>query len=295
GRAVQQRRPELVPRRPRQRRAAQRPSQRDPQGLSDRARLARRDPADDDPRKGGATPLDPHRPRAGQPVRDGLRDAAPLHARRAEDRRRRWRADQPRLPRAESGRGSRWQFRRLSLTAREEISVCSIVWPIPPQFRIASAIDLAHRARADEPDDLVSPYPRARQQRHASSVLPRTAWYVDRAGRLHLLPDPPSDFVGLGDDGGLVERLDFAIAHDELAVDHHRLDVGRLPVVDQRGDDPARRDEVGAQRVHDEEVRLPADFERADQVLLPYRSRPASPRPFHHLFPLPPYPPPPTV
>ena len=52
---------------------------------------------------------------------------------------------------------------------------------------------------------------------------------------LHLGPDPPPDFVGFGNDALLVHRQHLALAHDELAVDHHRLDVGRVTAVNHRG------------------------------------------------------------
>src|SRR5712691_1058247 len=77
-----------------------------------------------------------------------------------------------------------------------------------------------------------------------------------RAGCLNLSPNPPPDFVGFGDDHVLVHREDLATAHDELAVDHDGLDVGRLTIVDPRGHDAPRRYEVGSLRVQDKEVCL---------------------------------------
>src|SRR5262249_25279661 len=70
---------------------------RDPRRVPDRARLAGRDAADDDPGEGRAPARDARRPRARQPVRHGLRDAAPLHPRRAQDERAGGGANQPRV------------------------------------------------------------------------------------------------------------------------------------------------------------------------------------------------------
>src|SRR4051812_33573957 len=78
----------------------------------------------------------------------------------------------------------------------------------------------------------------------ATSTRPRPAGYRHWTGCLHLRPDPPPDLVSFGDDGILVHREDFAIAHDELAVNHHRLDIGRLPVVDPGGHDAPCRHQV---------------------------------------------------
>src|SRR5207245_7408722 len=108
-----------------------------------------------------------------------------------------------------------------------------------------------------------------------SSVPARSARHRNRAGRLHLSPNPPTNLVGFGDDAVLVHREDLAVAHDELAVDHDRLDVGRLTVVDPRRDDAARRYEVGPLGVQDNEVGLPPDVERAEKRSLPHRSRTA--------------------
>ena len=74
------------------------------------------------------------------------------------------------------------------------------------------------------------------------------------------------------------------IAHHELAVDHHRLDVGRLAVVNPRRDDAARGNEVGAQGVDDQQVGLLADFERAHRLLLIHRARAAERRVLEHVF-----------
>ena len=53
----------------------------------------------------------------------------------------------------------------------------------------------------------------------------RPARHRNGTGGLHLFPDPAPDLVGFGDDGGFVHRQDPAVAHDELTVDHARLDI----------------------------------------------------------------------
>src|SRR5712692_1800628 len=93
------------------------------------------------------------------------------------------------------------------------------------------------------------------------SVLARSARHRNRTGCLNLSPNPPPNFVGFGDDAVLVHREDLSIAHDELAVDHDRLDVGWLTIVDPRGHDAPRRHEVGPLSVQDKEVCLLPDLE----------------------------------
>ena len=71
----------------------------------------------------------------------------------------------------------------------------------------------------------------------------RPARHAHGPGGLHLCPNPPPDLVGFGDDALLVHRQHLAVAHDELTVHHHRLDVGWLTVVDHaptRSGPPAR-------------------------------------------------------
>ena len=83
---VHQRRPQPLPRRPRQRGPAQRSPERARRGLPDRAPVPGRHAANDHPRQGAAAAPPVRRPRGGQPPDDELRDPAPLHARRAQDR-----------------------------------------------------------------------------------------------------------------------------------------------------------------------------------------------------------------
>ena len=58
------------------------------------------------------------------------------------------------------------------------------------------------------------------------------------------------------------------VPHDELTVDHHRLDVGRLTVVDPRRHDASRRHEVGTQGVERQGGR-PSSRPRASRASLP--------------------------
>ena len=109
---------------------------------------------------------------------------------------------------------------------------------------------------------------RSAGSRADSLSLARPARHRNGTGGLHLRPDPPPDLVGFGDDAGLVHREHLAVAHDELAVDHDRLDVGRLTVVDPRGHDAPRRHEVGAQRV-ERRGGLPSSRPRASRRALP--------------------------
>src|SRR5262249_28742406 len=65
----------------------------------------------------------------------------------------------------------------------------------------------------------------------------RPAGNSDGTGRLHLFPDPTTDLVRFGYEALLVHREDLPIPHHELTVDHYRLDVGRLTVVDPGRDE----------------------------------------------------------
>src|SRR5947208_3494353 len=112
----------------------------------------------------------------------------------------------------------------------------------------------------------------------------RPARHRNSARCLDLFPNPPSDLVGFGDDTVLVHGEDFSIAHDELAVDHDGLDVGWLTVVDPRRHDAARRHEVRALSVEDDEIRLPADFERTEELFLTHGSRASLRGILEHVF-----------
>lgn len=74
------------------------------------------------------------------------------------------------------------------------------------------------------------------------------------------------------------------VAHYELAVHHDGLDVGRLTIVDPRGQDAPRRYEVSLLGVQDNEVCLLPNLERAEKLSPLHCSRTPLRRVFQNVF-----------
>ena len=79
-----------------------------------------------------------------------------------------------------------------------------------------------------------------------------------RIGGDHPLPDPLGDGLRLGKQRRLVDGQDLAVAHHELAVDHHRLDDAGMAVVHDVRHQPDDRPHRRSVQVEDGQVGLHA-------------------------------------
>ena len=70
--------------------------------------------------------------------------------------------------------------------------------------------------------------------------------------------------LGAMDDVVFVDGQDLAVLHQPASIDHNRLNVGRLAVVDEARYDAQRGHQVGAHHVYHEQVRFLAYLQAAE-------------------------------